>query len=497
MKVEEHNDSLNASQKQAFGAISSRTIASVVQILLSAKQAYFEETSSLAPLAVFRMLFGAAMVLSTARFLALGWVQEQYIAPKVHFPYYGFEWVKPLHEYTLFGQHLPEASMYAVFGVMLLSALGIMLGAWYRFASVAFFLVFTYVELLDKTYYLNHYYFVSVMSFVFTLLPAHRMCSVDTWRKPALHLDSVPRWMIDVVKFQVGIVYIFAGLAKINSEWLLRAMPLAIWLPANDTMPLIGSLFRFKETAFVFSWAGMLLDCTIPFWLSWKRSRLLAYTAVIVFHTLTGWMFQIGVFPLVMCLATPIFFSVRWHDSLVSWIRRVLPSPQPLSQKERGFQDSLSLWERAGVRDIRTILAFHCILQLLIPCRVWLYDGNMFWTEEGYRFGWRVMLMEKAGDATFYVKDAQTGREGAVMNRDFLNAHQEKQMAMQPDMIVSFAHFLKQHYAAQGMVNPRVRAEVYVTLNGRPSRLYLDSTIDLSAQNDNFSQKHWILPFTP
>jgi hypothetical protein len=128
---------------------------------------------------------------------------------------------------------------------------------------------------------------------------------------------------------------------------------------------------------------------------------------------------------------------------------------------------------------------------------VWLYDGNMFWTEEGYRFGWRVMLMEKAGDATFYVKDAQTGREGAVMNRDFLNPHQEKQMAMQPDMIVSFAHFLKQHYAAQGMVNPRVRAEVYVTLNGRPSRLYLDSTIDLSAQNDNFSQKHWILPFTP
>ncbi len=448
---------------------------------------YFAQTSSSAPLAVFRMLFGAAMVLSTARFLALGWVREQYIAPKVHFPYYGFEWVKPLQEYGL-----PEASMYAVFGVMMLAALGMMLGAWYRVASVAFFLVFTYVELLDKTYYLNHYYFVSVMSFVLMLLPAHRTFSIDVRRKPALELDSVPRWMIDVVKFQVGIVYVFAGIAKINSDWLFRAMPLAIWLPANDTMPLVGWALRYKETAYLFSWAGMLFDCTIPLWLSWKRSRILAYTAVVVFHALTGWMFQIGVFPLVMCLVTPIYFSEEWHKRVIAWLQRVFPSPQP-SPTGRGSLESPSPSGR-GV-GVREILIIHCLLQLLIPCRIWLYDGNTFWTEEGYRFAWRVMLMEKAGDATFFVKDAQTGREGVALNREFLNAHQEKQMAMQPDMILHFAKVLKKHYAARGVINPRVRAEVYVTLNGRPSRLYIDSSIDLTRLQDDFSQKKWILPF--
>lgn len=448
---------------------------------------YLAKTSSIAPLAVFRVLFGAAMVVSVVRFLALGWVEEQYIAPKLHFPYYGFEWVKPLQNYGL-----PEASMYAVFVIMLLSALGIMLGAWYRVASVVFFLTFTYIELLDKTYYLNHYYFVSVMSFVLALLPAHRMFSLDVRRNPALELDSVPRWMLDVVKFQVGIVYLFAGIAKINSDWLFRAMPLAIWLPANDTMPLIGWLLRYKETAFVFSWAGMLFDCTIPFWLSWKRSRLLAYTAVIVFHTLTGWMFQIGVFPLVMCLVTPIYFSEEWHKRFISWFRRygIITKTRRTKTGVRVQPMAQEQW-----KFIRYVFALHCCIQLLIPCRVWLYNGNMFWSEEGYRFGWRVMLMEKAGDATFYVKDAKTGREGAVINRDFLNAHQEKQMAMQPDMILSFAHFLKQYYESQGIVNPRVRAEVYVTLNGRPSRLYLDSSIDLTRLQDNFAQKKWILPF--
>lgn len=483
---------------------------SKVHNMKNAFSRYLAQTSSIAPLAVFRMLFGAAMVLSTARFLVLGWVREQYIAPKVHFPYYGFEWVQPLQEYGL-----PEATMVAVVGIMLFAAIGIMLGAWYRLSSVAFFLTFTYVELLDKTYYLNHYYFVSVMSFVLALLPAHRTFSLDIRRKPALQLDSVPLWMIDVVKFQVGIVYVFAGIAKINSDWLFRAMPLAIWLPANDTMPIIGWLFRYNETAYLFSWVGMLFDCTIPFWLSWKRSRLLAYTTVVVFHTLTGWMFQIGVFPLVMCLATPIYFSEEWHKRLLARLRTIF------SKVAQTLRASLSLSASTAVvqhlttqtrmsvlpkakesatvgkhwNAVRTILAVHCILQLLIPCRLWFYDGNSFWTEQGYRFAWRVMLMEKAGDATFYVRNGATGREGAVVNREFLNAHQEKQMAMQPDMILHFAKVLQQYYAAQGMTNPRVRAEVYVTLNGRPSRLYIDSSIDLTRLQDDFSHKHWILPF--
>jgi len=68
-------------------------------------------------------------------------------------------------------------------------------------------------------------------------------------------------------------------------------------------------------------------------------------------------------------------------------------------------------------------------------------------------------------------------------------------MAMQPDMILQYAHFLGKHYAAQGVRQPAVRAEVYVTLNARPSRLLIDPQRDLMKEKDTFKPKDWILPW--
>src|SRR5690606_489100 len=108
------------------------------------------------PLAVFRVIFGFMMAVSTTRFMLKGWVRELYIEPKFFFTFYGFEWVKPL----------PGWGMYLLFGLVLLSALMIMAGWRYRLAAVTFFLAFTYIELIDKTNYLNHYYFISLVSFL-------------------------------------------------------------------------------------------------------------------------------------------------------------------------------------------------------------------------------------------------------------------------------------------------------------------------------------------
>ena len=58
------------------------------------------QSTEAAPLAVFRILFGAIMVFSMLRFYAYGWIEKLYLEPAFHFSYYGFEWVKPLGEYT-------------------------------------------------------------------------------------------------------------------------------------------------------------------------------------------------------------------------------------------------------------------------------------------------------------------------------------------------------------------------------------------------------------
>ncbi|MFA0961953.1 HTTM domain-containing protein [Roseivirga sp. BDSF3-8] len=432
----------------------------------------------IAPLAVFRVLFGLAMTISTIRFISLGWIDKQYVEPVMHFTYYGFEWVKAL----------PALGMYALFGVLLLSGIGIMIGAWYRISAPLFFLVFTYIELIDKTYYLNHYYFVSIVALLLAVVPAHRYFSIDVLRNPGSQRTTVPFWVIGIFQAQLGIVYFYAGLAKINEDWLLHAMPLRIWLPAQDNMPVIGPLLRQTWAAYVFSWAGMLYDVFIPFLLLIRRTRWLAYAAVVAFHSLTGYFFQIGVFPLVMILCTLIFFSESFHIKLIRRVREAF--------RLRATESLSASWQPAvGSRNLyAAFLLIYFTIQIALPWRYLLYPGNMFWTEEGYRFGWRVMLMEKAGTATFFVRNPETGKEGVVVNSEFLNAHQEKQMAMQPDMVLEYASFLASYYQKQGMKTPEVRAEVWVTLNGRRSRLLVDPKVNLAARQENLFPKDWILP---
>ncbi|MFN0037753.1 MAG: HTTM domain-containing protein [Saprospiraceae bacterium] len=444
---------------------------------------WLETPISIAPLITLRVVVGTMLLFSTLRFVALGWVDDHYVCPQFHFKYFGFEWVEPLSAW----------GMYAVHGLLMLSSLCVLLGLFYRLATVAQFLLFTYTELIDLTYYLNHYYFVSIVCALLMFVPANRAFSLDVWRNPSIFQSQIPRWTVFIFHLQLGIVYFYAGLWKINHDWLLSALPLKIWGPANDQLPLVGGLFRMDWTPWLFSWAGMLYDVTIVLWLSWSRTRPWAYLTVIFFHTLTGLMFQIGVFPLVMVGATLIFFSEDWHERLWERLSKFLK----LGKSETKPVLRLQAVGRVTPNRIFTLLFLHFAFQLLFPWRYLLYPGNVFWTEEGYRFSWRVMLMEKAGTATFFVKDAKTGREGEVLNSEFLNSHQEKQLAMQPDMILQFAHFLKQHYEKHGVSDPAVRAEVYVTLNARPSRLLIDPNIDLTKIRDGWSHKTWINPCTP
>ena len=443
------------------------------------KQILWDAQVEAASLAVFRIAFGGIMFISVLRFWMNGWIEEFYIHPQFFFTYYGFEWVKPF----------PATGLYAVFILMGIAALGILLGYRYRLSAILFFLCFGYVELLDKTYYLNHYYFVSLISFLLILVPAAATFSLDSFLKPRKAFDTVPAWTVNIFRLQLGIVYFFAGIAKLNSEWLFDAQPMSIWLPAKADLPLIGFLLQYDFTAYIFAWSGAVFDLSIPFLLSYKKTRPYAYVGVIVFHVLTRILFPIGMFPWIMILSTLIFFTGESHRKWIDFIRnklritQVSPRPLPLTP------GSLSL------APYSLLLAPFFLLQLLLPFRYLAYPGYLFWTEEGYRFSWRVMLMEKSGFSIFKVKDSSTGKEGEVYPGDYLSAYQEKMMSTQPDMILEFAHFIRDEYERKGISNPEVRAEVFVNLNGRGSRPFTNAAINLAEVEESFATKTWLLPF--
>lgn len=441
---------------------------------------YFQRTTEAAPLAVFRIFFGLMMLASIIRFWSYGWIDKLYIQPEFFFSYYGFEFIKPLGVYT-----------YGLFLICGLAALMVALGYRYKLSITLFFLSFTYIELMDKTTYLNHYYFISLVSFVMIFLPAQAYFSLDALRKPRLAFQEVPKWTIDVLKLLLAIVYFYAGLAKLNSDWLLSAMPLKIWLPSKYDIPLLGGLLQKEWAHYAFSWSGALYDLLIPFLLFYKPTRVPAFAAVVVFHVLTRVLFPIGMFPYIMIVSALIFFDSQVHKRILDLLARAFRFSAAQFNNGRMLVTSPSTSNKVKLYGLGLFFA----LQLLLPFRHLLYKGELFWSEEGYRFSWRVMLMEKAGYASFKIVDKVSGKRFYVDNSDFLTAFQEKQMATQPDFILEYAHYLKQHFEAQGHENLQVFVESYVALNGRRSRLYIDPAVDLTQFNESFKQKIWILPF--
>ncbi len=444
------------------------------------KAKYFQKPVEAAPLAVFRILFGLMMLASIIRFWSYGWINKLYIQPNFFFSYYGFEWVKPLGVYT-----------YVIFLVCGISAFMVALGYKYRIAIVVFFLSFTYIELMDKTTYLNHYYFISLLSFLMIFLPSNAYYSVDAYKNKEKAYQYIPVWTINSIKLLLGIVYFYAGLAKLNSDWLLNAMPLKIWLPSKFSIPFVGDFVHLESVHYLFSYSGALYDLTIPFLLLYKKTRSFAFVLVVVFHVLTRVLFPIGMFPYIMIVSTLVFFDSSLHHKILSYLSKFLKLNKNLFDNKKILIQKLSVIHRTKYGLV--VLFF--VLQLLIPFRYLLYPGELFWTEEGYRFSWRVMLMEKSGYAQFKIVDGKSGKWFYVDNSDFLTPFQEKQMAFQPDFILEYAHYLKNHFTKDGHQNIEIYVESYVALNGRLSTTFIDPKVNLVQEKESFKHKNWIIPF--
>jgi len=449
------------------------------------KAGFFKQTA-IAPLIMFRIIFGAMLLFSSLRFMIKGWVETQYIEPQFYFAYLGFEWVKPLQGNL----------MYIPFVIMAISALFIMLGFFYRISTFLFFLCFTYVELIDKSNYLNHYYFLSLMSFLMMLVPAHRDFSIDAKLFPSIRRKETAAWHINILKFQLAVVYIFAGIAKINSDWLLEAQPLRTWLQAHHNLPLVGGILQEEITAYFFSWTGCIYDLFIVFFLLNSRTRPLAYLAVIFFHIVTWLLFPIGVFPWVMIFSTTVFFGVNFHQQLLNGLKKLFKWTEQVPEQIKKIPTPRPI--------VKYGLLLYIAFQVIIPLRFLAYPGDLFWNEEGFRFSWRVMLMHKEGHATFYVTDKNSGRTIEINNTDYLTVRQEDQMMTQPDMILQFAKMLKKEFDGKTFSNsqqsislkdPAVHAEVYVSLNGRPSQLFIDKKHDLTLLPYNLKHRNWLEPF--
>jgi hypothetical protein len=417
-------------------------------------------------LAAFRIMFGLLMAAAMLRFIAKGWVRELYTAPAFHFAYPGFEWIRPW----------PEPFMHAHFVLLALLGLGIAVGCYYRICIILFFLGFTYVELMDQTAYLNHYYLISLLSGLLIFLPANRAWSFDAWRKPQIAASTAPRWCMNILRFQIAVVYIFAGLAKFNADWLLRAQPLRIWLAARSDLPLLGHWLGQPWVAFAASWFGALFDTTIVFFLFSHRTRRPAFMLLIIFHVATWLLFNIGMFPWIMIVSATILLPPSWPRHFLAKIFDSFNS----SKSSGSFDFELPLKKPHPL--LLLFLGTYAALQIALPLRPYFSSQPSAWTCSGFNCAWQVMIAEKTGYAEFFAFDPVTGRRRRLSVKDDITPRQQMMMAQDPYLIRQMALHLATKLKASGIPAFEIRAEAFATLNGRPSQRLVDPEANLAKE---------------
>lgn len=402
----------------------------------------------------FRVMFGLVAAFAAVRFVALGWVQELLVAPSWH-----FVWVPGIVE-------PPAAILYGLFAVQAVCGVLVALGRWPRIALVGWLASFGYVELLDKSLYLNHYVLFTLLGLTLLASPVHRV----RWRGP-----GVPRWALGLLQVQVGLVYFWAGFAKLNADWLFRAEPLTTWLEAWAGAPVVGPLLAWDGLAWAMSWGGAGYDLLIPFLLLLRRTRLLGVALVAFFHVVVGVLFPIGIFPILMIAGATLFLDA-------SWPRRFLRGGPPTLGPARPVS-------RGGLVVLVAVVA----VVALFPARFVLHGTDVSWTERGHRFAWRVLLNEKTGFVDYRVVERQSGRTWKVSPSRELTLVQHEQMRTQPDMIRDYALHLRDVHAAEGR-DVAVYAVTRASLNGRPAQPLLREDLDLTRPLGELEAEAWIVP---
>ena len=425
-------------------------------------------------LAYFRVVFGLMGAYWAARMWQSGGIDAYYIEPAYHFHYFGFGWV------NLFGETVTRFEFTILFAAGLLIALGL----FYRFASLAFAVVFTHLFLADKCLYQNHYYLICLIAWLLVVIPAHRAYSLDRMIWPQLKKRCVRRWTIWLLRFQIGVPYFFGAIAKINGDWL-QGEPMRTMLANRVDFPGVGPFFSQEWCVILFAGGGLLFDLLVVPGLLFKRTRILACCLACLFHLTNAWLFTIGVFPWFMLFALPLYFPP-------CCVRRLLRFGQPNGASSD--KDSVSPPNSVSARLLAAFLTMYVLWQVLMPLRHFALPGNPNWTEEGHCFSWHMLVRGKRSALRLNVSDARTGRSGSADLRPFVTALQLGRVARDPRLIHELASLVSAEMHSLGFEEIQVHAVSLVSMNGRRPQYLVHPKVDLATNPPGWLAPAWIVP---
>ncbi|MEN1784197.1 MAG: HTTM domain-containing protein [Bacteroidota bacterium] len=422
-----------------------------------------------AQLVVFRVFYGILVCCEAFGAIATGWVRRTFIEPKFTFSFIGFEWLQPL----------PGDGMYYYFVLMGICGILITLGYKYRFSAFAFAILWSGVYLMQKTSYNNHYYLLMLLAFIMGFLPANANFSLDAKRNPKIQRDWMYNWVRWFIIAQLFIVYTYASVAKLYSDWLDFSI-IEILMQRKKDYWLIGELLQEKWLHFGMAVFGIVFDLLVVPALLWKPTRKLAFGLSVFFHLFNSYVFRIGIFPYLSLAFCLFFFDTKT-------VRKRF-----LKRKDSPELPDIALPKRH--QFVIGAMGIYLLIQVLLPLRHHAIVDDVLWTEEGHRLSWRMMLRSRSGHATFRVVNKDTKATQTINLQDYLTKKQRRKIGCYPDYIWQFAQHLKKEYAAKGE-----EIQVFVTcsakVNAGDYHTLIDPNVDLaSVPWKHLSHNEWILP---
>ncbi len=445
------------------------------QTFLDKLQANAFARVDIASLVFFRIAFGLLIVWRVQWAWSLHRIEQWWIAPRFLFKYHGFSWVHPW----------PGNGLYIHWLVLGILALFIAAGFLYRASTVLFFLSHTYFFLLDQGRYVNHTYLICLFGFLLIFVPAHRAFSIDAWLFPRIRSQTAPAWSLWLLRAQMGVVYFFAGVAKISSDWL-HGEPIRGMLPHTSSSPFINYMLHREWLPYAASYGGLLFDLFVVPLLLWRRTRIAAFCLAVLFHLANALAFPIDIFPWLAIAATTVFLSPNWPRRIVSFFRKPAAVASPSTEE-------IKMPSRPKRILVLSFVTIYIAIQLLVPLRHFLYPGGIEWTYMEHRFSWQMMLRNYRLITFFYVTDPNSGEIYQIRPETYLNRGQIQRMGWRPDMVQQFAHFLAEIGPRTGIKPLRVEVRMFVSVNGRKPRLFFDPNVDLNAEPRTWGRPRWLL----
>ncbi|MEX2502078.1 MAG: HTTM domain-containing protein, partial [Trueperaceae bacterium] len=408
---------------------------------------------------------------------------------------------------------------------------------------VAVAVAFGYLFLLDATRYLNHFYLVLLLAALLTVVPTHGAAALSGSGPPSddrAPPGTAPRWALWLLRVQIGVPYVFGGIAKLNVDWL-QGRPIGDWLAARagDAGP--SAWLAAPAAGPLFAYGGLALDLAAPFALLHPRTRLPAFVLLTGFHLLNAQLFSIGMFPFLMIAANTLFFPPDWPQRAweraraaplfhavafvvgaataqladptwdlvpmvvtgvavalfagTPWIRGRHADRPPIAAAAAVSLSDDGGRGRRGRAAVLTFVAAWSLFQAAVPLRHHVLPGDVAWNEAGHRFSWRMKLRSKQGTVRFLIRSADGS---SVYAHDFgerLASFQRGGVAARPYLTLAFAHHLADRFERAGAGAVEIRAVGEVSLNGRPARPLIDPTVDLAAlPRGTPSHGDWVTP---